>query len=58
MGKIGFTDGMEFDTSGAPRLVRKSDGYYVVGDGMLCPVDSAQEGQELIQQMTKKQKPA
>ena len=43
-----FSDGMNFDTSGPLRAVRKSDGWYVVGGGMLCPVDSYQEAQEMI----------
>jgi len=43
-----FSDGMEFDLSGEPRIVRKSDGLYVVGNGMLLPVNSYEEGEEEI----------
>jgi hypothetical protein len=43
-----FNDGMTFDTSGALRVVHKRDGYYVMGNGMLIPVDSAEEGLEEI----------
>jgi len=44
-----FSDGMEFNTSGPLRITRRSDGLYVVGNGMLCAVDSPEEGRELIQ---------
>jgi hypothetical protein len=53
MTTIKFTDGMSFHTDGEPRLVRKSDGLYVVGGGMLCPVDDEAEGRELIARMKK-----
>jgi hypothetical protein len=53
MTTIKFNDGMSFRTEGEPRLVRKSDGLYVVGGGMLCPVDDEAEGRELIAQMKK-----
>jgi len=47
-----FSDGMEFDTmSTSYRVVRKTDGYYVVGRGMLIPVSDASEGWELIDRM-------
>ena len=46
-----FSDGMSFDTSGPLRVERRSDGYYVVGNGMLCPVDSYEDGQELIKSL-------
>jgi len=43
-----FSDGMTFDTSGKLRMVRKSDGLYVVGNGCLIPVDSPEEALEII----------
>ena len=46
-----FSDGMKFDTSGSLRLTKRSDGWYVIGKGMLMPVDSPEEGRELIKQM-------
>ncbi len=52
MGKIKFSDGMEFDTSANRyHLTRRSDGWYVVGKGMLCPVSSVKEGREYIREM-------
>jgi len=52
MSKLSFSDGVTFDTSGPLRIVSKFDGLYVVGNGMLAAVDSIQEGQALIAQMT------
>ena len=46
-----FSDGMEFNTAGELRIERKSDGLYVVGKGMLIPIDSVQEGLQLIKEM-------
>ena len=43
-----FSDGMEFDTSGDYRIVEKFDGLYVVGNGMLLPMDSREECNEFI----------
>lgn len=45
---IKFSDGMTFDTSGPMRIVRKSDGLYVVGKNMLIPIDSYEEGEEIM----------
>ena len=53
MTKLKFSDGIEFDTSGPTYvLVNKSDGLYVVGLGLLCPVDTVEEGKQLIQELT------
>ncbi len=48
-----FSDGMEIDTSGPLRVVKKSDGYYVVGEGMLIPVADRAEGEAEIREMKK-----
>lgn len=47
-----FSDGMTFDTSGELRTEERSDGWYVVGNGMLIPVKDEIEGQELIHKLT------
>jgi hypothetical protein len=44
MSKMTFTDGVTFDTDGPYRVEHRHDGYYFVGGGMLCPVDSYGEG--------------
>lgn len=49
-----FSDGMTFDTSGPLRLTRRSDGWYVVGEGFLCPVNSVEEGERFIERMEKR----
>ena len=52
MSTIKFSDGMEFDTSGTSyRLVRKSDGWYVVGRGSLIPVDDPDDGYRTIDEL-------
>ena len=53
MSTLRFTDGMSFNTSGPLRLARRRDGLYVVGNGMLVPVNDAQEGRQLIENITK-----
>lgn len=45
---IKFSDGMTFDTSGPLRVTLRSDGYYVIGEGMMIPVSSREEGLEII----------
>ena len=49
MSILRFSDGMTLDTSGPLRVVRKRDGYYVLGQGMSIPVDSYEEGKEIIE---------
>jgi len=39
---------MTFDTSGEYRIVRKSDGLYIVGKGLLFAIDSREEGEKFI----------
>ena len=51
-----FSDGMEFDTSGELRVECRKDGCYVVGEGMLVPVSDRKEGEELIQELTERER--
>ena len=44
-----FNDGISIDTSGKLRILKLYDGYYVVGEGMLLPMDSYKECQEYIE---------
>jgi hypothetical protein len=44
-----FSDGVEIDTAGPLRVLTLPDGHYVVGNGMLIPVNSLEEAQEIIQ---------
>jgi hypothetical protein len=48
--ELKFSDGMEFDLSGPLRKEEKSDGWYVVGNGMLIPVRDEDEADEYIKE--------
>lgn len=48
-----FSDGMTFNTSGPYRVVRRRDGWYVVGQGMLMPVTDREDGQQVIVELRK-----
>ena len=47
-----FSDGVEFDTSGPLRPEQRHDGWYVVGQGMLIPVDSEEDALKYIAKAT------
>lgn len=49
-----FSDGMEFNTSGKLRPEKRSDGWYVIGNGMLIPVKSLEEATEYIKKYKQK----
>ena len=50
---IKFSDGVGFDTSGTVyHITRRKDGWYVVGRGMLCPVNSLAEGYKMIDELS------
>ena len=53
MSTLKFSDGMEIDTGGNYRVVRKSDGLYVVGHGTCVPVSDRREGEELVKQLSR-----
>ena len=52
MSTLRFSDGMTINTEGRLRVIRKRDGYYVVGQGMCCPVDTYKEGMEWIKELS------
>jgi len=54
MSTLKFSDGMSIRTDGDYRVIRKSDGYYVVGRGMCMPVDSREDGIQYIMGKAKK----
>lgn len=43
-----FSDGIEIDLSGPVRVLELHDGFYVVGEGMLKPVSSKEEAEEIV----------
>ena len=51
-----FNDGVKIDTSGELRVARIKGDWYVIGKGMSIPVDSRREGEELIEQLSRKEK--
>lgn len=48
MSKLKFSDGETFDLSGPLRVELRSDGYYVLGQGMMMAVNTFEEGQEYV----------
>jgi hypothetical protein len=54
MSTLRFSDGMVIHTDGPLRVIRKKDGYYVVGEGMCCPVDSREDGDNFIKSILSK----
>ena len=53
MSMLRFNDSISFDTSGPLRIVYKSEGMYVVGEGMMVPVREQGEGLQLIENILK-----
>ena len=51
MSILRFSDGVNIDTSGELRVLRLKDGYYVVGNGMLIPVQDRAEALKVIEEM-------
>ena len=49
-----FSDGITIDTSGELRILTLHDGPYVVGEGMLIPVKTKDEGLRIIREKTLK----
>ena len=46
-----FSDGETFDTDGELRIEARRDGLYVLGGGLMIPVESREEGQQLIREL-------
>jgi len=46
-----FSDDEEFDTEGELRTEERKDGWYVIGEGILIPVNSKEDGQNIINKM-------
>ena len=47
-----FSDGVNIDTSGPVRMLELEDGLYVVGNGQLIPVNSEEEANRIIDNLT------
>jgi len=48
MSQLKFSDGETFNLSGSLRVELRSDGYYVLGQGMMMAVDTLEQGQKII----------
>lgn len=46
-----FSDGVEIDTGGEPRILELADGLYVTGKGVLIPVKDREEAEQTIRDM-------
>jgi len=53
---LNWSDGVKIPTDGPLRAYRASDGWYVVGEGLMCPVADMKEAQEMIADMKKGKK--
>jgi len=51
-----FSDGENFDTDGELRIEVRRDGLYVLGGGLMIPVDSRKEGEEVIRELTERER--
>jgi hypothetical protein len=51
MSKLKFSDGEVFDVSGILRVEERKDGWYVIGGGMLVPVDDKEDGERYIKRL-------
>ena len=51
MSTLRFSDGEEFDTSVPLQLTLRKDGWYVIGEGNLIPVESLDKGREVVKEM-------
>jgi hypothetical protein len=49
--KIHFIDGISIETAGPLRILHLRDGFYVIGQGNLIPVDNHADGQDTITNM-------
>lgn len=48
---VKFNGGVEIKNSGPLTIIKKEDGFYVVGDDLVCAVESVEEGQKLIRDL-------
>jgi hypothetical protein len=46
-----FDDGEQFDTSGPLRIECRSDGWYVLGEGLLVPAGGREDAKRLLAEL-------
>jgi len=54
--RLAFDDGVKFNLDGDLRAEKRSDGWYIVGKGMLMPVDSYEEALEFLAEEREREK--
>ena len=47
-----FDDGINIDTSGELRAIKLSDGWYLIGQGLMLPAESEGKAHELLKELT------
>jgi len=52
MSTLNFSDGISINTEGKLRPLHLGDGWYVVGEGCLIPVEDMTEAQEVIKKLS------
>ena len=48
---IKFSDGIEIKNHGPLTIIEREDGFYVVGEDLVCAVESIEEGQKIIREI-------
>ena len=56
MSILRFSDGEEFDTSVELQLMKRKDGWYVIGEGLLIPVVNLDKGRTMLKQIKEERK--
>jgi len=49
--KLVFSDGVEIETGGDYEIKQLKDGWYVLGKGLLIPVDSEEDGKRILREI-------
>ncbi len=53
-----FSDRMEIKESGPYRITRETDGLYVVGNGLICPVETQEEAEQMLRELLSQNAPS
>jgi hypothetical protein len=48
---VKFSDGVKVHTQGPLKVIKLPNGYYVVGQGMLIPVNDRADGEQMIREL-------
>jgi len=55
MSKIYFSDGVVVNTDGPYRVTQLPDGWYLIGEGLMMPVENGEEGRAILDELTNKE---